>query len=287
MGQLRDRMEQDLKLKDVSASTRRIYLIYATKFVAYYRRCPSEINEQEIRRYLLHLIQVEMISHGTYRQVLAALKFLYTVTLGQCWKIRQIPFPKHRRTLPVTLRVDQVAAVLAAIRSVKYRVLLMTMYAAGLRISEACRLRVEDIDSKRMVIRVRDGKGGKDRFTVLPQRLLQVLRQYWQIDKPRGWLFPGKTQEGYSNPRSVRIAFKIAVAQAGVTGNYTPHALRHSFATHLLDAGTELVVLQALLGHSRLKTTAIYTHVSTATIRRTVSPLEQLPPRWNALKRPL
>lgn len=287
MGQLHDRMEMDLKLKNVSASTRKIYLIYARKFVAYYRRDPAEISDQEIRRYLLQLIQVEMISHGTYRQVLAALKFLYTVTLGQDWKIRQIPFPKQRRVLPATLRIDQVAAVLAAIRRVKYRVLLMTMYAAGLRISEACRLRVDDIDSKRMALRVRDGKGGKDRFTLLPQRLLQVLRQYWQIDKPRGWLFPGKTQEGHSNPSSVRTAFKIALGQAGVAGDYTPHALRHSFATHLLDAGTELVVIQALLGHSHLKTTAIYTHVSTATIRRTVSPLEQLPPHWNALKRPL
>jgi integrase/recombinase XerD len=287
MGQLHDRMEQDLKLKNVSPATRKIYLLYARKFVAHYCRPPTELGEREVRLYLLHLIEVEAVSHGTYRQCLAAIKFLYTVTLGQEWQVKRLPFPRHSRRLPVTLRVDQVAATLAAITKLKYRVLLTTMYAAGLRISEACRLRVEDVDSKRMVLRVRDGKGGKDRYTLLPQRLLEILRQYWQIDKPRGWLFPSRTREGHASPSSVRIAFKLALGQAGVAGNFTPHALRHSFATHLLDAGTELVVIQALLGHRRLKTTAVYAQVSLHTIRRAVSPLEQLPPRWNALKRPL
>jgi len=287
MGQLRDRMEQDLKLKNLSPATRKIYLIYARKFVAHYGLPPTELGEREIRLYLLHLMEVEDVSHGTYRQCLAAIKFLYTVTLGQEWQVKRIPFPKHSRRLPVILCVDQVAAILAAITNLKYRVLLTTMYAAGLRISEACRLRIEDIDSRRMVLRVRDGKGGKDRYTLLPQRLLQILRQYWRIDKPRGWLFPSRTREGHANPSSVRKAFKQARGQAGVGGDYTPHALRHSFATHLLDAGTELVVIQALLGHRCFKTTAGYTRVSLHAIRRAVSPLEQLPLRWNALKRPL
>jgi len=136
MGQFRDRMEQDLKLKNVSPATRKIYLMYARKFVAHYRRPPTELGEREIRLYLLHLIEVENVSHGTYRQCLAAIKFLYTVTLGQEWQVKRIPFPRHSHRLPVTLRIDQVAAILAAITNLKYRVLLMTMYAAGLRISE-------------------------------------------------------------------------------------------------------------------------------------------------------
>jgi len=138
-----------------------------------------------------------------------------------------------------------------------------------------------------MVLRVLDGKGGKDRYTLLPPRLLEILRQYWLIDRPQGWLFPSRTREGHANPSAVRIAFKLALGQAGVAGDFTPHALRHSFATHLLDAGTEMVVIQALLGHRQIKTTAVYARVSLNAIRRAVSPLEQLPPRWNALKRPL
>jgi integrase/recombinase XerD len=287
MGQFRDRMEQDLKLKNVSPATRKIYLTYARKFVAHYHRPPTELGEREIRLFLLHLIEVEGVSHGTYRQCLAAIKFLYTVTLGQEWQVKRIPFPRHSRRLPITLRVDQVAAILGAITNLKYRVLLATMYAAGLRISEACRLGVEDIDSRRMILWVRDGKGGKDRYTLLPPRLLEILRQYWRIDRPQGWLFPSRTRQGHVNPSAVRTAFKLALGQAGVTGNFTPHALRHSFATHLLDAGTEMVVIQALLGHRQIKTTAVYARVSLSAIRRAVSPLERLPLRWNALKRPL
>jgi site-specific recombinase XerD len=218
-----------------------------------------------------------MISYETYRQSLAAIKFLYTVTLGRPWEVK-LPFPKHQKRLPPVLNAQQITAVLSAVKSLKYRAMLMALYAAGLRISEACRLRVQDIDSQGMVLRVQDGKGAKDRYTVLAPRLLQVLREYWKQQRPKGWLFPGHTKDGHLSPVSVRAVFKRALCQAGVPGHYTPHVLRHSFATHLLDAGTELVVIQALLGHRCLKTTALYTRVSLKHIQRVASPVQALPP---------
>ena len=163
MGKLRDRMEEDLKLRNVSPATRKVYLLYARKFIAHWRRPPTELGEQEVRQWLLHLMQVELVSYETYRQCLAAVKFLYKVTLGRPCAVEHIPFPQHRRRLPAVLSHEQVAAALGAVQSLKYRALLMTMYASGPRISEACRLRVQDIDSTRMVLRVQDGKGGKDR----------------------------------------------------------------------------------------------------------------------------
>jgi integrase/recombinase XerD len=284
MGQLRDRMEQDLILRNFSPATRKIYLLYARRFIAHYRQPAEELGERDIRLYLLHMMQVEMISYETYRQSLAAIKFLYTVTLGRPWEVKHLPFPKHHKHLPPVLNAQQVTGVLSAVKSLKYRAMLMALYAAGLRISEACRLRVADIDSQRMTLRVQDGKGGKDRYTVLAPRLLQVLREYWKEERPKDWLFPGHTKEGHLSPQAVRTVFKLALRQAGVPGNYTPHALRHSFATHLLDAGTELVVIQALLGHRCLKTTALYTRVSMKNIQRVVSPLQTLPPPATAVE---
>lgn len=286
MGQLRDRMEEDLKLRNVSPSTRKIYLLYARKFVAHWRRPPTELGGQEVRQWLLHLMQVELVSYETYRQCLAAVKFLYKVTLGRPCEVDHLPFPRHRRRLPAVLSREQVAAVLGAVQGLKYRALLMTMYASGLRVSEACRLRVQDVDSTRMVLHVRDGKGGKDRPALLPPRLLALLREYWKAEKPRCRLFPGQTREGHLAPNSVRSVFRRALLEAGIKGDFSPHHLRHAFATHLLDEGNELVVIQALLGHRALKTTALYTHVSARTIQRTTSPAEHLPPIWNAQKRP-
>jgi site-specific recombinase XerD len=273
-------MAEDLKLKAYSPSTRKIYLLYARKFAAHYRRSPEELGEAEIREFLLYLMEVEQVSYETYRQILAALKFLYTVTLGRAWEVERIPFPKRRRRLPEVLSAEDVAALLGAIRSLRYRAMLMAVYGGGLRISEACRLRAEDIDSKRMVVRVRNGKGGKDRYTVLSQRLLEVLRVYWRAARPREWLFPGKTREGHICDSTVRAVFRQAREAAGIGAECTPHTLRHSFATHLLDAGTELVIIQALLGHRSIRTTSIYTHVSTRHIQKTQSPLDRLDAAW-------
>lgn len=279
MGKLRDRMEQDLILRRLSPSTRRNYLLYCRKYAEHYWRNPEELGETEIRDYLMHLIDVEQVSSSTYRQIVAALKFLYTVTLSRPWAVERIPFPRHRRPrLAKVLREDQVVQVFAALRRPKYRTVLMTCYAAGLRISEACQLRAEDIDSQKMVIRVQYGKGNKQRYTVLSPRLLAALREYWKIDRPKEWLFPGQGASGHVTPSTVRTVFRKACEQVGLGKGCTPHTFRHSFATHLLESNTDLATIQALLGHSTIKTTSTYTHVSTDHVRKVTSPFDLLPP---------
>lgn len=211
MGRLRDRMEQDLILRKLSPSTRRHCLLYSRKFVAHYRRSPEELGEPEIRDYLLHLIEVERVSYATYRQIVAALKFLYTATLARRWEVDRIPFPRYRRdSFPEVLGQDKLVALFAALRRLKYRALLMSCYAGGLRISEACALRVEDIDSKRRVIRVRYAKGNKQRYTVLSQQLLIVLREYWKAERPPEWLFPGRGKLPHISPSTLRTVFRKA-----------------------------------------------------------------------------
>jgi len=278
MGQLRDRMEQDLTLKGLAPSTRRNYLLYCRKFAAHYRRSPEELGEPEIRQFLLHAMQIDQVSYETYRQILAALRFLYTVTLGRSWEVERLPFPKHRqRKLPEVPHRDQLLTIFQELKSPKYRAILISCYAAGLRISEACRMRLDDIDSRRMIIRVRQGKGCKERYTLLSPRLLGMLRCYWRAYRPVDWLFPGATPRGHISPHTVREVFRKARERAGLGKWCTPHTLRHAFATHLLEAGTDLVVIQALLGHTSIKTTSIYTHVSTDRISKVTSPLDQFP----------
>jgi site-specific recombinase XerD len=268
-------MEQDLILRKLSPATRRNYLLYCRKFAAHYGRNPAELGEAEIRDYLLHLIHVEQVAHPTYRQILAALKFLYRTTLKRSWEVERIPFPRRRQEdFPEVANRDQLQRLFAALRSVKYRVLFLTCYAAGLRISEACALRVEDIDSQRMVLRVRYAKGSKQRFTVLSVQLLSALREYWKIARPPEWLFPGQGRSPHISSDTARQVFRAARDQAGLGKWCTPHTLRHSFATHLLESGTELVVIQSLLGHSTIRTTTTYTHVRTDHIAAVTSPLD-------------
>jgi integrase/recombinase XerD len=280
MGQLRDRMEQDLKLKGVSPATIRNYLIYCRKFAAFYMRSPEQLGAAEVRAFLLHQFEVEQLAYSSYRQVYAALKFLYSVTLGRPGVVSRIPFPRRQLTnLPKVLTVAELTAFFAALRKPKYRALFMTCYAAGLRLGEVCHLQVEDIDSQRMVIRVRAGKGGKERLTVLSPRLLEVLRSYWRLAKPRSWLFPGARPDRPVALDTARSVFHSACAQAGLPRGYTPHSLRHSFATHLLDAGTDLVLIQRMLGHRSIETTSHYTHVSLTRLQQATSPLDRLPTR--------
>ena len=280
MGQIRDRMEQDLKLAGYSPSTRKIYLIYARKFVAHYMRSPELLGEEEIRAWLLQLIEEQHLSPETYRQCFAALKFLYSVTLKRPWLVEYIPHRRTEHKLPAILSPEEVLVLFDAITNRKYRTLLMAAYAGGLRIAEACRLRVEDIDSKRMVITVRHGKGNKDRQVMLSRRLLLLLREYCKtckIFRPADYLFPSSwSPERPIGPESVRKIFRIAREKAGLTKPVTPHSLRHSFATHLLEFGADLRVIQSLLGHASLRTTCRYTHVSTALIAATPSPLDTI-----------
>jgi site-specific recombinase XerD len=278
MGRLHDRMAEDLTLRNFSPATRRNYLLYARKFAAFFMRSPEDMGEPEIRQFLLHQLEVKQLAHASYRQIYAALKFLYTVTLGRAWEVEHLPHPRQRlRRLPVVLHAEELAILFQAIRSLKYRALFMTCYAAGLRINEACHLRVGDIDSQQMLVHVRHAKGGKERITLLSAKLLEVLRIYWMEQKPRPWLFPGKTPDRPLSSDAARQALEQICLDAGLTKKCTPHTFRHSFATHLLDAGVDLVVLQALLGHHSIRTTSRYTHISVQRIQKVISPLDLLP----------
>jgi site-specific recombinase XerD len=277
MGQLHDRMKEDLVLSGYSPSTTKIYLIYARKFAKHFMRSPVEMGECEVRSFLLHLLEKERISRSTLRQIRAALYFLYTITLHRPCEVGYIPSPKKKHLLPVVLSHEEVNALLCAVHSIKYRAIIMAMYATGLRISEACQLQVGDIDSKRMLIRVRLGKGQKDRYTLLSPRLLAFLRKYWKTEKPPTWLFPGTRGTGHIHTASVRIVFKKAIELAGIKKQVSPHVLRHSFATHLLEAGVDIMVIKELLGHESIRTTKVYTHVSKKHIAGVKSPLDRLP----------
>jgi site-specific recombinase XerD len=269
-------MEADLKLGGYSPSTRKIYLLYAKRFAKYHMRSPAEMGEDQIRQYLLHMVEDKKISRESYRQIRAALIFLYTVTLKRPTEVDHLPVRRNKVKLPVVLSGTEVQRLLDAVRSPKYRAILMAQYAGGLRISEACQLRPEDIDSKRMVIHVHAGKGGRDRYTVLSTRLLAFLRDYFRRYRPDRWLFPGQTSEGHASANTSRRVFHAAVASAGITKTVTPHVLRHCFATHLLESGVDIKVIQALLGHGSLRATEVYTHISVEHIGRVSSPLDLL-----------
>lgn len=275
MGQLRNRMETDLKLAGYSPSTRKIYLIYARLFAKHFMRSPAEMGEDEVKQYLLHMVEEKKCSRETLRQVRSALKFLYTTTLKRPVEVEHIPVPRRHHRLPTVLSGTEVQRLIDAVESPKYRAIVMCQYAGGLRISEACRLRPEDLDSKRMLIHIRDGKGNRDRYTVLSQRLLAFLRDYYRMHRPKGWLFPGMG-DGHVSPSATRLVFRAAVSKAGISKKVTPHVLRHCFATHLLESGVDVTVIQALLGHGSVQATAVYTHISVEHIGRVKSPLDLL-----------
>ena len=277
MGQLREKMEADLKIGCYSQSTQKIYIYYAQKYADYFGGSVAKFGADKVRRFLLHFVEERAVSRSTLKQVRAALKFLYAVTLNRPVEVEWLPTTRKQRYLPVILSGTEVASFLAAVRREKYRAVLTTIYAGGLRISEACRLRPGDIDSKRMVITVR-GKGGKERQTMLSVRLLDCLRDYWRQERPArdGWLFPGNTRAGHTSPETVRNVFHKVIDAVGITKKVTPHSLRHCFATHLIESGTDVTVVQALLGHSSILTTQIYTHVSVEQIASTRSPFDLL-----------
>ena len=276
MGQLRDRMAEDLRLGGFSSSTQRLYVHYAKHFARHFMRSPAEMGEKEIRAYLLYLLDERKLSHVTYRQCHAALKFLYSVTLRRSFEVESIARPRGKRPLPTVLSGSEVRRLLDSFAKDKYRTVVMTIYSAGLRVSEACRLRISDIDSRRMVIHLHEAKGGKDRYVLLSRVLLEALREFFRRHRPRDFLFEGGGRNGHICPESVRSAMRRAGKRAGITKKPTPHMLRHSFATHLMELGVNLRVIQALLGHQHIVMTARYTSVSTRHLQGILSPLDVL-----------
>ena len=276
MGEIRTRMAEDLQLSGYSPTTAKKYLHYAKQFAAHFMRSPEEMGAEEIREFLLFVINERDFSHHTYRQVLASLSFLYKVTLRRPLEVEHIKPRKKQRRLPEVLSGSEVERLLDGVYSMNHRAILMTMYASGLRAMEACRLLVTDIDSTRMLIHVHAGKGKKDRYALLAKRQLEYLREYYRQVRPRTWLFPGKTREGHISYGRVREVFFASAKRAGITKKITPHILRHCFATHLIESGVDISIVKEFLGHRSIQTTQIYTHLGVARVKGVTSPLDLL-----------
>jgi site-specific recombinase XerD len=286
MTPLRRRMIEDLTLRNRAPLTIEKYIESVAEFARYFHASPERLGPEHVRSYLLHLVQERQVSWSVYNQARCALQFLYRVTLGQGWVVAEVACPKVPKRLPVVLSTDEMARFLDALRNPKHRALLMTAYAAGLRLSEVARLRVEDIDSARMVIHIRQAKGHKDRDVMLSPRLLAILRGYWKEKRPGPFLFPGRKPGQPVVPRTVQMVCKRALAASGLSKRVNMHTLRHSFATHLLESGTDLRTIQVLLGHRSFSTTARYIHVATAALKSTRSPFDDLAPPPNSESQP-
>ena len=285
MAELRDRMARDLALRNLAAGTREKYLGCCANFVRYHMKSPLQLGEEDIKEFLHRLLLLGG-SPEKLKMYVAGLKFLYGVTLNRPEVVTRIPWPKVSTKRPDILSGTEVARLLEAVASIVPCMVLMTAYGTGLRIAEACSLRVDDIDGKRGLIHVRLGKGGKDRYVMLPERLYRALRGYWARVRPAGaWLFPGMRKGMHLCPEAVRVALKKAVHTTKLKKRVTTHTLRHSFATHLLELGTDIRIIQALLGHESIRTTQGYTHVGAGLVGRVTSPLDVLGKKKGAVLR--
>ncbi len=272
---LRRRMIEDMTIRNLSPATQRSYIHAVARFSDYFGRSPDRLTLDDVRAYQVHLAS-KGVAWGSLNQVVCALRFFYGVTLDQAIIPERIPYAREPRKLPTVLSAEEVVRFLEAVSSLKSRVALTTAYAAGLRVSEVAALKVADIESDRMVMRIENGKGGKQRYVMLSGPLLGVLRSYWRLTRPSLFLFPGRTLDKPIEPTVLHAACRSAAAAAGIDKRVSVHVLRHSFATHLLESGTDIRIIQVLLGHEQLSTTARYTHVSTGLIAGTASPLDRL-----------
>ncbi|MBS0562248.1 MAG: site-specific integrase [Proteobacteria bacterium] len=275
MSPLRRRMTEDMTIRNLSPATQRSYLHAVSRFSQYFGRSPDRLGLEEVRAYQVHLAS-KGVAWGSLNQVVCALRFFYGVTLGEATIPERIAYAREPRKLPTVLSADEVVRFLESVSSQKARVALTTAYAAGLRVSEVAALKVRDIDSRRMVMRIEHGKGDKERYAMLSATLLGILRAYWRLARPPLYLFPGRTPDKPIEPTTLHAACRSAAAAAGLDKRVSVHVLRHSFATHLLEQGADIRVIQVLLGHENLSTTARYTRVSTEVIAGTASPLDKL-----------
>jgi len=277
MGKLHEQMKADLTLKGYSEHTRGAYLRHLRKFAKHFMRSPAELGEEEIRAFLLHLVEERKADPFVQKAYLSALKFFYRTTLGRPEIVANLPSPKLPKRMPVVLSREEVLAIFEALGYIKHKAMVATAYGAGLRISEVCSLRKSDIDSQRMQIRVHQGKGKKDRFALLSPMVLELLREYYRKVRPKGeWLFPGQNPKKHLTTGAIHHAFKKALKKVGINKKASMHTLRHSFATHLLENGTDIRFVQALLGHASIRSTVRYLHVSNAYISHIKSPFDAL-----------
>jgi len=264
-----------LQLRNRSPRTVETYVIHLKQFAGHFHQSPDQLGEEHVHRYLLYLLHEKKASWAAYNQAVSALRFFFTVTCPKEGTVKRLPYGKRPKRIPAVRTREQVAAFLAAVQSRVVRMLLRTIYAAGLRLGETLRLTPEGIDSKRMLLRVL-GKGQKERLVPLSPVLLDELRAYWREVRPKRWLFPGKDGDKPLNHATVQRMCQKTCRRAGLP-KITPHTLRHCYATHLLESGVDLRLIQVVLGHHRIGTTAIYTHATLTGLRQVVSPLDQLP----------
>jgi integrase/recombinase XerD len=274
MTPLRQRMIEDMQVRNLAPQTQATYILHVSLFARHFGKSPELLGPEEIRDYQLFLTNRRKLAPSSIVVTTAALRFLYNVTLKRGWNLEaSIPAPKQPKTLPVVLSRAEVLHFLGCVEDIKHRAILTTCYAAGLRISEAVRLKTTSLDKQRMVIRVAQGKGRKDRYVMLSPKLLNTLRDYWRIVRPKEWLFPGYFGRPITR-HAVAHACRTARLRAGIAKPISPHSLRHAFAVHLLEAGADLRTIQLLLGHRNLSTTARYLQITAATVCATTSPLD-------------
>jgi site-specific recombinase XerD len=274
-----ERMAEDLRLRGLAAGTQKDYIMHAGLFLAWAKRPAEEMDEENIRAYLNYLISDKKLTVSTVNTYNAALRFLFAVTLNRTLNYRQIPRLKEVRRIPEVLSQKEILLLFDKAGSLRNKALLMTIYGAGLRVSDVCGLQIRDIDSENMRVFIRQGKGGKDRFTLLSQSNLEILREYWKAYRPKhpeGWLFLNKDGSDKINYRTVQDTFNAAVKRAGITKDVSTHTLRHCFATHLLEAGTDIFRLKQLLGHTHIQSTTFYLHLLNFD-SKLKSPLDTLP----------
>lgn len=272
---LRRRMIEDMTVRNFAPKTQHDYIRAVTNLTRFLGRSPGTATAEDLRRFQLHLTG-NRVGAPTINFTVTVLRFFFTMTLDRADAIKHLTFVSEPRKIPVVLSLEEVARLLEAAPGPKYKAALAAAYGAGLRVSEVATLKVSDIDSERMMLRVEQGKGHKDRHAMLAPQLLELLRDWWRIARPQVWLFPGQNPVNPMTTRQINRACHAAADMARITKRVSPHTLRHSFATHLLEQNTDIRVIQVLLGHAKLETTALYTRIATNTIRAVMSPLERL-----------
>ena len=273
---LRQRMIEDMQIRNFALNTQQSYLLQISAFGKYFNQSPDNRGPEEIRTYQIYLINTRKLAPSSMCITVSALRFFYLVTLKKRWFLDEIPAPKKPQKLPVILSKEEVHHFLDSVSSLKHLAIFSILYASGLRNSEACHLKVTDIDSQRMHIRVNQGKGNKDRYTLLSPRLLNILRHYWQKHHPKEWLFPSLIPNQGISRCAVGLACRKVLEYSGLRKLVTPHSLRHAFAVHLLESGTELRTIQLLLGHRSISTTSNYVKLTVSNVCATTSPLDLL-----------
>jgi len=278
MGKLREKMQKDMAIRGLSPKTQSVYLGCMKGFVRFHRRSPDQLDLNDIYNYQVYLVQQKKASWSLFNQSVCAMRFFYKITLNKDWDVKHIPFQKKGKKLPVVLSKEEVRSILHVVSNLKHNAILQVLYGAGLRITEALNLSYKDIDSKRMLLWVRQGKGKKDRCVMLSKQLLHTLRAYWKASRPKPvtYLFPGRDLARPLYDRTVQHVLKQAKQKTGISKPVTPHVLRHSFATHLLEDGHDVRKIQFLLGHKNLRSTCTYTHVARNFLQQTPSPLDTL-----------